>query len=118
MACRLVGAKPLSDAGILLIGPLGTNFSEISIEMQTLSFKKMRLKFPVVFFNLPFVCLRVNLAHSQFCKYQNSGLSWHVQIVNWFDHKNKNESKYNFHNIKSMSWLTLCEMGPDTYKLI
>ena len=33
-----------TSAGILLIGPLGTNFSEISIGIQTLSFKKMHLK--------------------------------------------------------------------------
>ena len=31
-------------AGILLIGPLGTNFSEILIKIQTFSFKKMHLK--------------------------------------------------------------------------
>ena len=31
-------------AGILLIGPLGTNFSEILIGIQTFSFKKMHLK--------------------------------------------------------------------------
>ena len=31
-------------AGILLIGPLGTNFSEILIEIHTFSFKKMRFK--------------------------------------------------------------------------
>ena len=31
-------------AGILLIGPLGTNFSEILIESITFSFKKMHLK--------------------------------------------------------------------------
>ena len=31
-------------AGILLIGPLGTNFSEILTGIQTFSFKKMRLK--------------------------------------------------------------------------
>ena len=30
--------------GILLIGPLGTNFSEIFIGIQTFSFKKMHLK--------------------------------------------------------------------------
>ena len=30
-------------AGILLIGPLGTNFSEILIEIHTFSFKKMHL---------------------------------------------------------------------------
>ena len=33
-----------TSAGILLIGPLGTNFSEILIEIITFSFKKMRLK--------------------------------------------------------------------------
>ena len=33
-----------TNAGILLIGPLGTNFSEIVIEIQTFSFKKIHLK--------------------------------------------------------------------------
>ena len=33
-----------SIAGILLMGPLGTNFSEILIGIQTFSFKKMHLK--------------------------------------------------------------------------
>ena len=33
-----------TNAGILLIGPLGTNVGEILIEILTLSFKKMRLK--------------------------------------------------------------------------
>ena len=33
-----------TNAGILLIGPLGTNFSELSIEIQTFSFKKNHLK--------------------------------------------------------------------------
>ena len=33
-----------TSAGILLIGPLGTNFSEILIAIITFSFKKMRLK--------------------------------------------------------------------------
>ena len=33
-----------TNAGILLIGPLGTNFSEISIEIHILAFKKMHLK--------------------------------------------------------------------------
>ena len=33
-----------TNAGLLLIGPLGTNFSEILIEILTFSFKKMRLK--------------------------------------------------------------------------
>ena len=33
-----------TNAGLLLIGPLGTNFSEILIEVLTFSFKKMRFK--------------------------------------------------------------------------
>ena len=33
-----------TNAGILLIGPLGTNFSEILIKIITFSFKKMRSK--------------------------------------------------------------------------
>ena len=33
-----------TNAGILLIGPLGTNFSEILIEIQTFSLKKIPLK--------------------------------------------------------------------------
>ena len=32
------------NAGTLLIGPLGTNFSEILIEIQTVSFRKKYLK--------------------------------------------------------------------------
>ena len=33
-----------TNAGILLIGPLGTNFSEILMEIQTFSLKKIRLQ--------------------------------------------------------------------------
>ena len=33
-----------TNAGILLIGPIGTNFSEILIKIHTFSFKKMNLK--------------------------------------------------------------------------
>ena len=33
-----------TNAGLLLIGPIGTNFSRILIEILTSSFKKMRLK--------------------------------------------------------------------------
>ena len=33
-----------TNAGILLIGPLGTNFSEILIEIQSFSFKETHLK--------------------------------------------------------------------------
>ena len=35
-----------TNAGILLIWPLGTNFSEIAIDIQTFSFKKIHFKMP------------------------------------------------------------------------
>ena len=41
-----------TNAGILLIGPLGTNFSEILIEIQTFSLKKIRLKMSSTKFRL------------------------------------------------------------------
>ena len=43
MACRRQ-AIFWTNAGILLIGPLGTNFNEILIKILILSFRKMRLK--------------------------------------------------------------------------
>ena len=49
MACRLFGAKPLSkpiNTVLLSIGPLGTNFSEILIKIQNVSFTKIHLKMP------------------------------------------------------------------------
>ena len=33
-----------TNAGLLVIGPLGTNFNEISIAIDTFSFKKMHFK--------------------------------------------------------------------------
>ena len=45
MACCPDGAKPLSEPRLEYCKiPLGTNFSEILIEIQTFPFKKMRLK--------------------------------------------------------------------------
>ena len=35
------------SAGILLNGPLGTNFSEVLIELYTVSFKRVHLKCPM-----------------------------------------------------------------------
>ena len=48
-----------TNAGILLIGPIGTNFSEISIKIHPFSLKKMHLKMPFGKWR-PF-CLSLNL---------------------------------------------------------
>ena len=53
----------LTNAGILLIGPLGTNFSEILIEIQTFSFKKMRLKMSAAKWRPFYLCLNVLINH-------------------------------------------------------
>ena len=45
MAFRLDGANPLSEP-MLEYWPLGTNFSEILIEIHSFSLKKMQLKMP------------------------------------------------------------------------
>ena len=54
-----------TNAGILLIGPLGTNFSEIYIEILTFSFKKMHMKVSSVKWQ-PF-CLDLNVFMWLFC---------------------------------------------------
>ena len=65
-----------TNAGILLIGPLGTNFSEILIESHTFSFKKMHLKMSSAKWR-PF-CLGLNelmLVRNQQRKNQNLAIS-------------------------------------------
>ena len=58
-----------TNAGILFIGPLGTNFSEILIGIQTLAFKKIHLEMSSAkwrLFSLGLSVLRVweNVSHS------------------------------------------------------
>ena len=52
-----------TNAGILLIGPLGTNFSEILIEIRIPSFKKMRLKVSSAKWRPFCLCLNVLMMH-------------------------------------------------------
>ena len=54
-----------TNAGILLIGPLGTNFSEILIGIQTFLFKKMHLKMSSAKWG-PF-CLGLNELSNEYC---------------------------------------------------
>ena len=103
MACRQ--AIIWTNAGILLIGPLGTNFSEILITIETFSFKKMHLKILsakwrafCIGLNVltTFLLLRLWLSH---CMYQCwlivNVFAWHtlktgnVQDMNsWYSFKN------------------------------
>ena len=53
-----------TNTGILLIGPFGTNFSEIFIKIYTFSFKKMHLKLSSGNWRPFCLCLNVLNAHS------------------------------------------------------
>ena len=80
----------LTNAGILLIGPLGTNVSGISIEIQTFWFKKMHLKVSSVKWWL--FCLDLNVLnalqgtsshkaeHQWLCIKEVSAVWWLMQL--------------------------------------
>ena len=71
----------LTNDGILLIGPLGINFSEILIEILTFSFKRMRLKVSSAKWR-PF-CLSLNVTVLMQCCTKPT-TSWaHEPLVNW-----------------------------------
>ena len=64
-----------TNAGILLIGPLGTNFSLILIEIHKFSFKKMHLKVSSAKWRL--CCLGLNMLTWCAGKFQNlEGRGW------------------------------------------
>ena len=65
-----------TNAGILLIGPLGTNFSEISIKIVTFSYTKMCLKVSSANWR-PF-CLGLNVLT------ESISVHW-METVNWFN---------------------------------
>ena len=71
-----------TNDGILLIGPLRTNFSEILIEMQTFSFKKTDLKMSSGkggHFVSASMCNQGLFAGSEvYCAYWHSLLNWYV----------------------------------------
>ena len=62
-----------TNDGILLIGPLGTNFSEILIEIYIFSFKKMHLK--ISSGNWQPFCLGLNVLKKNIHTYKTRGYS-------------------------------------------
>ena len=77
-----------TNDGIRLIGPLGTNFSEILIEIATFSFKKMRLKVSSVKWR-PFCLSHDVLTHWAQIKFLKSyqhekGWTWLQRFLNTF----------------------------------
>ena len=62
-----------TNAGILLIGPLGTNFSGLLIEIQTFSFKKKHLK--VSSAKLRPFCLGLNVL----TRHRHQVMEWYIR---------------------------------------
>ena len=75
-----------TNAGMLLIGPLGTNFSEISIKILAFSFAKIRLKVSSAK-RRPF-CLGLNvLKRTWFQRIQlNMSFTWRISQKCWKKH--------------------------------
>ena len=61
-----------TNVGILLIGPIGTNFSEMLIAIHTFSFKKMHLKMSSAKLRPFFLGLNVLM-----CPYLSGSRHWH-----------------------------------------
>ena len=85
-----------TNTGILLIWPLGTHFSEILIEIQRVSFKKMRLKGSSVKSRI--FCLGLNVLKAKIClKIQTTDAVWNyliheeqwqfINLAKWWDTK-------------------------------
>ena len=67
-----------TNAGILLIEPLGTNFSEILIRIQIFSIKKMCLKMSSAKWR-PF-CLCLNVLNEPWMEWQECNMMWRAYI--------------------------------------
>ena len=76
-----------TSVGILLIGPLGTNFSEILIKIYIFSFKKMHLKMSFAKWR-PF-CLGLNVLTSLLCWGTFHWLHGKVQCFPIFQYPNQ-----------------------------
>ena len=72
-----------TNAGIFLFGPLGTNFSEIVIEIHAFSFKKIHLKMSSAKWRPCCLGLKV-LRHN--CKFRaGGGVEWWRSRLLWWD---------------------------------
>ena len=97
-----------TNAGILLIWPLGTNFNEILIGIQTFSFKKMHLKMSSAKCR-PF-CLSLNVLRLWFvassvpCYFLN--LCW--LVVNWILRNCFNQLSIQNSSLKKISCTLSC----------
>ena len=82
-----------TNAGILLIGPLGTSLSEISIEIHTFSFKKNAFK------NV--VCRMAAILSRPQCVKWMGDRTGEGEIINWTDNYRNTNNWYLIFNCKT-----------------
>ena len=90
-----------TNAGILLIGPLGTNFSEIPIENDTFSFKKIHLKMSSAKWR-PF-CLGLHVL-------KLLPLPWHARVFGqtiYLSYRKRAELRRYMNQLKAVGWDSL-----------
>ena len=86
-----------TNDGILLIWPLGTNFSEISIGIQTFSFKKMHLKISSAKWR-PF-CLGLNVLKT-WCHDSSSSNSCQGEMLHCSDTNMESNKRWKSSNME------------------
>ena len=99
-----------TNAGVLLIGPWGTNFSEISIDFHTFSFKKINLKMSSAKWR-PF-CLGLNVLKCHF-EVQSISQYW---FRYWLGTKQETSHYLNQywprcfmpHGVTRLKWIDFC----------
>ena len=90
------------NAGILLIEPLGTNFNEILIGIQTFSFKKMHLKMASAKWR-PF-CLCLNVLNQHWLRWWLVVCLAYFQLDTYKHTTVKFKSKYNPLHSRKYFW--------------
>ena len=94
-----------TNAGILIIGPLGTNCSEILIEIHTFSFEKMHLKLSSLEWQPFCLSLNVSTLHNILCC---NNLCLHHQMtgINMFQCKDLLYRYIDAYKSKTDVWLS------------
>ena len=93
-----------TNVGILLIGPLGTNFSEMLIEIHTFSFKKIHLKMLSGKWR-PF-CLGLNVLNGEVGGYHSTSIMIYGQTNGWMDRCCANDTQLTAKSIQKVTYHT------------
>ena len=95
-----------TNVRILLIGPLGRNFSENLIQIQTFSFKKMHLKMSSVKRRPFWLGLNV-LSHEHGCQDLDLSLQWPAHTISILTLLYNTDTFFIINKIVTLSWICI-----------